>query len=351
MNKSTPTLTRRDFLHLGSLFIGGLVVSPFLKNLNDQIIGLEGGSTKAGVPGTQSSSSLPTNPLLKKLGFNETDKVAIIELDDLGLCEANLAAFYEMVDSGMVVSGRAIVPSAWFPQVAHFARTHPGLDIGVTLTLMSELTPMRWRPLSTVDQASGLMDQQGYFPINGISSTISNFQPVAQELLAQVIRAQGMGIRVTHLSIRQQHLLISAFLPSYLEAAQSVRLPLAFLRPDEIQWSAIPGISAEWVKAGMGASTQLDQQGAPLLDSIVDLSATAPDERLALTKQALDNLGAGVHLITLRAAKDTPELRALTPDWKSYVADYQTWTSQELATHLRASGIQVIHWKALQAIL
>jgi len=88
-----------------------------------------------------------------------------------------------------------------------------------------------------------------------------------------------------------------------------------------------------------------------LLDSIVDLTSTDPDARLALTKQALNNLGVGVHLITLRAAKDTPELRTLTPDWKMYVADYQTWTSQELAMYFKASDIQVTQWKGIQAVI
>ncbi len=349
-HKSTNTLNRREFLGLGGLIVGGLAVSPLARLFEHQTSELAGTISRVkylGTPGLPSRSG--PNPLLNQLGFSDTDRVLIIEQVDLGLCEANLAAFYELVDAGLVVSGRALVPSAWFPQVAHFARLHPQLDIGANLTLSSEWDAVCWRPLSTIEAKSGLVDELGYFPKNGVSASNSSAQAIETELMAQVRRAQGMGVHLTHLAVHQQYLLSPTFLSSYLTAAQSARLPLAFLRPDEAQWNALPGISADWLSTGMQASTQLEQQGAPLLDSIIDLSSTEPEARLAHTKQVLDNLGAGVHLITLHAAKDTPELRALTPDWNKYVADYQTWTSHELATHLKGSGIQVTHWKAILA--
>jgi hypothetical protein len=352
VKKSTPSLNRRDFLRLSILFTGGLVVSPLLRILDRQAIGLEDASAQVRLPGAiRLPSPLPPNPLLKQLGFKDTERVAIIEVEDVGLCEANLAAFNDLMDFGLVGSGRALVPSVWFPQVAHFARIHPGMDLGVNLTLSSEWEPMRWRPLSTVDPSSELMDDQGFFPKSRIHSPTFVTQVIAQEFKAQIQRAQGMGVRLTHLAMHQQFALDPAFLPSYLQAAQEARLPLLFLRPDETLWKALPAISAEWISAGMNASMQLAQQGAYLLDSIVDLTSTAPEARSELTRQAIDRLQAGVHLINLRAARDTPELRALTPDWQGYVADYQTWTSQELATHLRASGVQVIPWKAIQAIM
>jgi chitin disaccharide deacetylase len=330
--------------------MGGLVVSPMLRALDHH--DLDGISTQVKARGfSRSPSPIPPNPLLKQLGFNDTDRVVIIELEDLGLCEANLAAFYELVDFGLVTSERAIVPSAWFPQVAHFARTHPGVDIGANLTLISELQPIRWRPLSTVDPVSNLPDDQGYFPLDGVPATISDPQAIAQELSSQIQRAQIMGVRLTHLAVRQQYRLNPTILPSVLQVAQEARLPLVFLRPDEFQWGLQSGINEDWLSAGMDASTQLSQQGAPLLDSIVDLSSADPDARLAHTRQALDDLGAGVHLISLHAGKDTPELRALTPDWKTYVADYLTWTSQDLAAHMRDTGIQVTQWKAILATM
>jgi hypothetical protein len=33
------------------------------------------------------------NPLLKKLGYSDTDRLAIIHTDDIGMCQASLTAF------------------------------------------------------------------------------------------------------------------------------------------------------------------------------------------------------------------------------------------------------------------
>ena len=53
----------------------------------------------------------------------------------------------------------------------------------------------------------------------------------------------------------------------------------------------------------------------------------------------------------LHPALDTPELRAITGDWPSRVADYRAFTSRELKAHVRRSGLQVIGYRALRALL
>ena len=36
------------------------------------------------------------NPLLRRLGFSDTDRVAIIHADDVGMCQASAQAFAEV---------------------------------------------------------------------------------------------------------------------------------------------------------------------------------------------------------------------------------------------------------------
>ena len=94
------------------------------------------------------------NPALRKLGFADDDRVAIIHADDIGMCQASLTAFAELLDFGLVSCGAAMTPCPWFPSVAAYAAAHPNADIGVHLTLNCEYSTYRWGPLSTRDPAS-----------------------------------------------------------------------------------------------------------------------------------------------------------------------------------------------------
>ncbi len=102
------------------------------------------------------------NPLLKKLGFADTDRVVIIHADDVGMCQATLPALADLFDFGLVSSAATMVPCAWFSSLAKYCREHPQADVGVHTTLNCEWTAYRWGALSTTDPASGLLDNEGY---------------------------------------------------------------------------------------------------------------------------------------------------------------------------------------------
>jgi predicted glycoside hydrolase/deacetylase ChbG (UPF0249 family) len=351
VHKPNRSIDRRNFLRLSALFTGGFVFSPLIHYLERKYTPLPQAPAQNWLGGsTIRQAPLPPNPLLKKLGFSESDRLLIAQVADLGLSEANLAAFTDLIDFGLISSGAAIVPSVWFPQVAHLARTQQGLDLGINLTLTSELDTLRWRPISTVDQLSGLLDTYGYFPKNGVDFSPATPETIAFEIKAQIQRAQGMGVPLTHIDSHQNIALNPAFTLSCIQAAQDYSLPLAFIRPDETQWRALPGINPEWISEGVNFSKQVEQKSAPLLDSILDLVASPAGDRLETTKQVIDRLQPGLHLIRIHAARDTPELRALTPDWPGHVADYQTWISPDLAAHIHKAGVQVIGWAPIQKI-
>jgi hypothetical protein len=103
------------------------------------------------------------NPVLKQLGFSKDDRVVIIHTDDIGMCQASIDAFADMVDYGLISSGAVMVPCPWFLEAAAYARAHPQADLGVHLTRTSEWETYRWGPISTRDPASGLLDEQGFF--------------------------------------------------------------------------------------------------------------------------------------------------------------------------------------------
>src|SRR4051812_41949324 len=126
------------------------------------------------------------NPALRILGFSDHDRVAIIHADDIGMCQASVTAFADLVAFGLISSGAVMVPCAWFPAAAAASRARPDDDLGIHLTLTCEWNAYRWGPISTADPASGMIDDEGYFfRSTELAQTHGQPDAVARELAAQ----------------------------------------------------------------------------------------------------------------------------------------------------------------------
>lgn len=292
------------------------------------------------------------NPILKKLGFAVDDRVVIIHADDIGMCQATLPAFADLVDLGLVSSGAVMVPCPWFPQAAAYCREHAWLDVGVHLTLNSEYDSYRWGPISTRDPASGLIDEEGYFhrrqePVQ----QQANPAAVQAEIAAQVDRALAGGIDVTHIDTHMGTVAHPKFIPSYVQLAQQHNLPALMLRLDEAGWRAI-GLDSEFATFATQFVAQLEEQGVPMLDHLSqELPLDQHEDRVEIAKTIFDSLPPGLTHFILHPALDTPELRAIAPDWRSRVADYQAFMSEELRDYVRDTGIHVIGYRALRSLI
>ncbi|MDD5370175.1 MAG: ChbG/HpnK family deacetylase, partial [Anaerolineaceae bacterium] len=161
--------------------------------------------------------SMRPNPVLHQLGLANTDRVVIIHTDDIGMCQASVSAFAKLYDFGLISSGATMVPCPWFLEAARFCREHQGVDMGVHLTLTSEWETYRWGPVSTRDIASGLMDEQGYFP-RCVGPVQENADPAAAnwEMEGQVKRAIAAGIQPTHIDTHMGTVAHAKFIPGYL---------------------------------------------------------------------------------------------------------------------------------------
>jgi predicted glycoside hydrolase/deacetylase ChbG (UPF0249 family) len=292
------------------------------------------------------------NPTLRKLGFADDDRVAIIHADDIGMCQATLTAFADLLDFGLVSCGAAMAPCPWFPSVAAYAAVHPGADIGVHLTLNCEYSTYRWGPVSTRDQASGLIDADGcFFRLPDDTQRHADPTVVRAELEAQVAHALQAGIDVSHVDTHMGTVAHRKFSAGYVEVALTHRLPLMIMRHDEAGWRA-RGLDAETAAMSAAMVEQLEASGVPLVDDIVGMPLDAPEERIARAKVLFDALAPGITHFVLHPAADTPELRAIAPgDWPSRVGDYRTFMSGELRSYVQQSGVQVIGYRALRGLM
>ncbi|HWQ15209.1 MAG TPA: polysaccharide deacetylase family protein [Roseiflexaceae bacterium] len=292
------------------------------------------------------------NPLLQRLGFGPQDRVAIVHADDIGAYHASLQAIEDLFHAGLVSSCATMVPCPWFPAVAAYARRTPEADIGVHATITAEYGLSRWGPISTRDPASGMIDAEGYFYRSTAEAMAQgDVGAVAAEHLAQVERALAAGIDVTHVDSHMGASFSPAFLPGYLAAAQAARVP-AFVPRMGAEALLTRGMPADQIDRLLAFQRQLEEQGLPLVDHIGFMPLDRHEERVAEAKALFDSLPAGLSYVILHPAQDTPELRALTPeDWQARVADYRAFTSATLRDYVRASGVQVIGWRAIRDAL
>jgi predicted glycoside hydrolase/deacetylase ChbG (UPF0249 family) len=292
------------------------------------------------------------NPALKKLGFSADDRAVILHADDVGMCQASAAAFADLHAFGIISSGAVMVPCPWFLEIAAYARGHPEADLGVHLTLTSEYETYRWGPISTRDAASGLMDEQGCFPrTTEAAQESADPEAAGRELEAQVERAIAAGMRPTHVDTHMGTVAHPKLIPGYLQLALKHRLPLMMFRLDEAGWRRM-GLNGEAAKMAVGMVQQLEGMGVPLLDRMHQMRLDAPEDRLAQVRAALAGLEPGLTHFIVHPARDTPELRAITPaDWPSRAADYQTFMMEELREIIRELGLQVIGYRALQELM
>ena len=291
------------------------------------------------------------NPVLKKLGFQDADRLVIIHTDDIGMCHASIAAFAELWEFGLISSGAVMTPCSWFPQVAAFCRQHPDVDLGVHVTLNCEWDAYRWRPLSTCDPATGLIDEEGYLPRTS-AAVQKNATPAAvqAELEAQVKLARSAGIQLSHIDTHMGTVAHPKFIPSYVQTGLKYRLPVMIPRQDVDGYKAI-GMDDATAEFAVNFVGLLEEQGVPLLDNLVGLPLDQPDERIERAKAVLSGLPAGITHFIIHPCMDTPELRAIAPDWRGRVADYQAFSSEELRTWIRGSGIHVIGYRALLELM
>jgi predicted glycoside hydrolase/deacetylase ChbG (UPF0249 family) len=281
---------------------------------------------------------MSNNPFLKELGFSATDRVVVINADDIGMCQATVPAFFDLVDGGLLSSGSLMVPCPWFAEAARACRNHPSVDVGIHLTLTSEWDSYRWGPLSTRDRASGLIDDEGCFYRNQSLWRTPNPMAIRAEMREQVRQARQAGLDLTHLNCHMFAMLDTLLIGEYVELGFDEGLPVLMVR--QPQWVEILSARAigEW-----------EERGLPVFDHMREMYLNKSAEgRLEQALEVFDQLPPGLTYFMIHPAQDTPELRAISDDWPQRVADYETFMSAALREHVRKLGVEVIGWRPLR---
>lgn len=272
--------------------------------------------------------------LLSQLGFSSDDRVVVLHADDIGMCEASVSAFRQIVARGVSLSAAAMAPCGWFPAVAAASR-EPRADVGVHLTLNSEWDHYRWGPVLGA-QVSELCDEAGYFFRRAPDVQRDSVRDaVHRELRAQILRAIRMGVDITHIDSHMFTLMHPALFGVYVALSREFRVPCC-LAPPELAQVLLPQLGAD------------ERQPLVVFDGWAQLPLDEHTKRLERGRRLLAALPRGLCYLIAHPAVDTPELRAIAPDWAARVADYELYMDDGWARILDESGVKVVGMRAIR---
>ncbi len=271
--------------------------------------------------------------LAHRLGYPDEARLLIINCDGLGFCHAANEGVYRSLRDGLATSASLMVPCPWAREAAAAYR---GEDVGVQLTVNAELDLYRWGPIT---HAPSLLDGDGGFPRTVADVwDHADLDEVRRECRAQVERAILWGFDVSHLDAHMGTLQIrSEFFDVYLDLAVEFGLPLRLSGPE-----TEPNI-------GFPFRSLAAEEGVVFPDNFLALPAGGTGPGLL---EAVSGLLPGVTEVSLHPAVDSPELRAMAPDWEARVEDQAHLTGESgLHSSLEAAGVTLIGYRALRDLM
>lgn len=239
------------------------------------------------------------NSLAKRLGYAASDRLLIINCDDLGVSHAANVATSRAMAEGVATSATLMVPC---PFAREAAEMFAGQDIGVHLTLTSEYPDYRWGSLTG---RASLHDDDGTFPrTTAAAARRMEAEDVHAECRAQIDCALGWGIDVTHLDAHMHAVEARADLfDVYLDLAVEYGLPLRMITPAQAEQLGL----AEFHSARRAAA-----RGIIFNDHLV---YPWPRPTRDVFFEHLPGLPAGVSEIFAHPVQDGKELRGYGPNY------------------------------------
>ncbi|HZM31753.1 MAG TPA: polysaccharide deacetylase family protein [Acidimicrobiales bacterium] len=268
--------------------------------------------------------------LARRLGFGDDDRVLILNCDDLGSSHAANVGVYESLRDGIATSASLMVPCPWAREAAARYR---GEDVGVHLTLNAEYERYRWGP---VTHSPSLLDGDGGFPRTVADLwDHADLDETRRELRAQVERAILWGFDISHLDSHMGSVQLKPeFFDVYLDLAVDFALPIR-----------LSGGSTERT-IGFPFRKLAAEEGVVFPDHFVmgrDVGSRRVIER------TIHDLRPGVTEMIVHPAIDTPEIRALAPDWAGRVDDHDLMVNDHsLRTLLQRAGAHLIGYRELR---
>ena len=253
----------------------------------------------------------------------------IIRSDDLGSFHAANLGCIQTYTNGITQSVELMPPCPWFYEAVEMVNDYPELDVGIHLTLTSEWSKYKWRPITN---CPGLTDEAGnFYPMvwkndnfpefSSIQESDWNIDEIEQELRAQIELSLKHVPHISHLTSHMGFEGLDAKITNLMkELAKEYKL--------DVDLSSVKRFP-RW------------DQEKPI------------DTRLDQFCDNLNKLAPGTYIFVEHPAKDFPEMRPI-----SHVGSYHVAQSREMVTRIltsrkvkriiHKSGIKLIAYKDLK---
>lgn len=266
-------------------------------------------------------------------------KRLIIHADDVGMSESVNRATFALVERGTVTSLSVMVPAPAFESAVVWLKAHPDVDVGVHLTLTSEWSAVRWRPVSPADSVPSLIEADGTLKRRWSASS-ADPRDVDRELRAQIARARHSGLAISHLDVHQFALygVGRRYAEVLAKIATDEDLPLLLAR------DGLPG--PQQVAATM--------RDPIIIDAVRSIGpGTLPSQWLHYYDGIVRTLPYGVTELIVHPGFDDAALRATTAGFEQWGAawrqrEYDVLANDAFRRLLEERSILLSRWRTLR---
>lgn len=277
----------------------------------------------------------------------------IINADDFGMCHAANAATFDLFEKGGITSATIMTPCGWAPEALRFAASHPEYAIGVHLTLTSEWSSYRWRPVSATPCPT-LRDSAGYLPRSCAElESQAVEQEVEAEIRAQIALARQAGLSPSHLDNHMGSLYgleqNRCFLPTVLRICAELRMP--FRLPCVAYGAASDGHAPHFERM-----VRLAQElRVPMPDYLWEYDWHGPqsasyqafrDDMLERFHRCPD----GLVEMYIHPSLECDELKGTSSVWFRRVWEHRLFADPATRRHMEALGIRLINYRDLKQL-
>jgi predicted glycoside hydrolase/deacetylase ChbG (UPF0249 family) len=294
---------------------------------------------------TLSLSSQNNKNLAELLGYSGDSKLLIIHADDMGLSHSVNTACIRAFDDKGITSGSIMVPCPWANEIAGYVKDHPGMDVGIHLTMTAEWDLYKWSGVTSSDQIQSLLGKNGYF-----YATVEELGKVAKgeeaekELRAQIDKAIASGVRPTHIDTHMGSVLANPELVKvYLSLSEAYHLPILF-----------PRAYLSWLPPDVAKA--LDSNYF-LLDNLFMLEPQMLTGKwIDAYKRAIEEMKPGLNQMIVHPGIDNDEMQAICKGHEDYGSawrqhDLDLVLSSEFKALLKSNNIILIGWRQVRDVM
>jgi len=279
-----------------------------------------------------------TNQLL---GYPADARLLIVNADDFGMCHAVNEAIFRVLKDGIARSTSLMVPCPWMLHATHFLADHPEIPFGIHLTAVSEWADYRWGPVTAREKVPSLLDKglpgqaRYFYDFEHMPEFLAqvNLDQLEMEFRAQIEVVLAAGLFPTHLDWH------------CLRIGDRADIFEVMLRLAREYGLALRVAGRSWIE-------KLQGRGFPTNDyDFLDSYSLDPVNKAARYAELLHELPVGLSEWAVHPGLDSPELLAIEPDGNHIrQTDLDFLTSQQAKELVREEGINLLDYRALQAI-